>query len=106
MTDFKFDVGQFVMLKVDENPLGEDRHSAYHIIERHLQECPAGNQVWYTCRGHHRKYKERVVTLQLVKFNEIELEECKPVEQKDLNLKQKVVELLDQIAKGEEKPME
>lgn len=102
---FKYEVQQFLKLRSD-NPLGDDGNCAYQVIERHFQECPAGVQIWYTCRGHHKKFRERSVTIQLVKFNEIELEAFKPVEEKDLDLKQKVVELLDQIARGEGKPME
>ena len=100
---FKFEVGQFVAL-VSDNPMGQDGKATYHIIERSLQECPAGAQVWYTCRGHHSKYRERSVTLQLIKFNEIELEECQqPEEGTTATLKQQVVKLLDEVEAQERK---
>lgn len=101
----KFEVKQFVQLTSD-NPLGTDVKSTYHIIEVHHQECPAGVQIWYTCRGHHAKYRERSVTIQLIKFNEVELEEIQPVETKDVDLKQQVVELLRKIADMEGTPMD
>lgn len=101
----QFEVGQFVQL-ISDNPLGTDVKSTYHIIEVHRQECPAGMQIWYTCRGHHSKYRERSVTIQLIKFNEIEVEEIQPVETKNVDLKQQVVELLKKIADMEEKPMD
>jgi len=98
---FKFEVGQFVALVM--NPMGEDGKSVYHIIERALQECPAGAQVWYTCRGHHLKYRERSVTLQLIKFNEIELEECKPPEENPDTIKTELLKLLSQIEAREQR---
>lgn len=102
----KFEVGQFVQL-ISDNPLGVTAKSTYHIIERAIQECPAGSQVWYTCRGHHLKYRERTVNLQCIKFNEIELQEMEnPAPDKDADLKSQVVALLKKVEEMEDTPMD
>lgn len=97
---FKFEVGQYVQLAHESNPFGKDKSGVYHIVERNLQECPAGMQVWYSCRGHYRKWRDpRSVSIQLIKFNEIELTEVKlddPKETAD-DIKSQLVKLLARI---------
>ena len=113
---FKFEIGQYVQLAHEHNPFGEDKSGVYHIVERNLQECPAGEQIWYSCRGHYRKWRDpRSISIQLIKLNETELAEVTLDDAKDAadDVKSQLVKLLARIEDREagfverkEKPMD
>lgn len=100
--NFEFELGEFVRC-VSDNPLGPDNKATYQVIERTTQECPAGIQTWYTCRGHHKRYEGRVLSTQLIKFNAIELEAIPEKEQQSEveEMKEQLQDLIRKIGRVE-----
>lgn len=85
---------------------------AWHIIEINIQLCPAGTQIWYTCRPHIPEFNQLRSSPRdwagndLRKFNEIELTGIpEPAIDETEDLAKQVADLA-KIIRGKEKPMD
>ena len=114
----KWSIGEFVTTVAAFEVLGSkgvrrpSTEVAWHIIEITIQLCPAGTQIWYTCRPHlpefSRGNSRDWAGNELRKFNEIELMDVpEPVIDETEDLTKQVSDLAKIIKQftGKDKPM-